>query len=164
MKKLIMMSAAAGTGKSTYIRQYMEKHGVCDVISSDETRKKLTGAYDDFSIPGIQKLVYEDFWKQSEELVKKEDCTVFIDCACLLNRVRQKIVNHCPGYDCYELVMIHKPLDVVLKQNTMRDACRVVPEEVVKSMWESFELPDEETSALFSSIIYIDESGEKKWK
>lgn len=104
MKKMIIMSAAPGCGKSTWAHKYQNSHPNTYIISSDEIRFELTGQYQDFS---KQTLVWETFEKRILEFSKRnEDLTIILDAVIDLNSLRVKYFNLGKNYDRRILVVL----------------------------------------------------------
>ena len=143
MKTFILLSAVAGCGKSTWAKMYADRHQNAKIVASDELRKELAGSYQNFE---HEDEVWETFFGRINEYAKEDvdELTVIGDATNLKNVYRLKALNLIKGYDRRVLIVIKKPLDVILKQNKMRPAEKIVPEPVVRSMFNSFEEPSEE--------------------
>ncbi len=155
MKKIICLSAIVGSGKSTFAKYYKINHKDENVfiVSSDEIRLQLTGKYDN--------LEHEDeVWDLYYKLIDKyrdenNNVTVIADCTNIFNMFRAKIAS-IPGFDKRVLVYITKDYDLVLKNNRERDPAKFVPEYAIKSMYDRWENPDENTMRLFDEVIHLD--------
>ena len=100
MKKLIVLTALPGSGKSTWAKKYQEEHENTFIISSDEIRRELTGSYTDFS---KQSEVWPLFSQRIHEYARINDnVTVILDALCDLNSLRVKYVKENPEYDYFE--------------------------------------------------------------
>ena len=155
MKHLIVLSAIAGAGKSTYAKHYKINHTDENVfiVSSDEIRKELTGVYSNMD---YDKEMWEIYFKRINILRDaNEDCTIIADSTNILNKFR-KIPGNLPGFDKKTLVVITKELPLILERNKIRDHSKYVPENAIKQMWNDWEKVDEETAKLFNEIIYMD--------
>ena len=86
MKTLIVLSAVAGAGKSTWAEQYRKTHHHVHVVSSDEIRKELTGKYSDLSHDKEMWRIYFD--RIREYAAKDQDVTVIADSTNILNKYR----------------------------------------------------------------------------
>lgn len=143
MKSFLLLSAVAGCGKSTWSKMYAGRHRNVKIVSSDDLRKELTGSYQNFT---MEEQVWDTFFNRINEYAKEdtEELTVIGDATNLKNIWRMKALKLVKGFDRYVLIVIKKPLDVILKQNKMRPKEKIVPEEIVKSMFNAFEEPSEE--------------------
>lgn len=154
MKKLIILSAVPGSGKSTWAKKYQSEHPNTYIISSDQIRFELTGVYQDFS---RQKEVWEIFEQRIKDYAKLEgDVTVILDALIDLDILRRKYVETTPEYDEHELVLIYRTFDEVKKFNRLRPQEKWVPDEALIALFEKFELPKKEIIDLFDKYIYID--------
>lgn len=155
MKKLIVLSAIAGCGKSTYAKNYKRNHisENVEVVSSDEIRKELTGVYTNLN---FEKEVWDIYFKRINTLRDaNENITIIADSTNILNKFRKQ-VGITKGFDKKVLVVITKDLPLILKKNRERNPAKFVPEYAVKSMWDRWEEVDEETSKIFDEVIRID--------
>lgn len=155
MKKLVLLSALPGSGKSTWTKKYCSENVNCFVVSSDAIRHELTGSYQDFS---KQDQVWKLFSERIHEYAKKEkDCSVILDCVCDTNKLRQKYIDDSAEFDYKILVVFNRTLEFCLEHNRMRPKEVWVPEEVIKRMHENFEQPSEEILKAFDEVITIDD-------
>lgn len=154
MKKLIIMSAIPGSGKSTWAKKYQKEHENVYIISSDEIRHELTGSYTDFS---RQPEVWSLFSKRIHEYaLKGDDITVILDALCDLNMLREKYVRENPEYDYYELVLIKKPIEQIQYLNHQRPEENWVPDDALNMLINKFEDPTEDVLKLFNNVQIID--------
>ena len=164
MKSFLLLSAVAGCGKSTWSKMYAGRHRNVKIVSSDELRNEIAGGYQVFD---HEEEVGKTFYERINEYAK-EDCdelTVIADATNLRNFWRLKAANLVKGYDRKVLIVIKKPLDVILKQNKMRPKEKIVPEEVVKAMYDSFEEPSEEVIKAYDEYcVYYKTFDLKKFK
>ena len=154
MKHLIALSAIAGAGKSTWAKHYKINHKDENVfiVSSDEIRKELTGAYSNME---HDKDVWEIYFKRINILRdSNSDCVIIADSTNIYNSHRQ-ILGELPGFDKKSLVIISKDLPVILERNKQRDHAKYVPEFAIKEMWEKWEKVDEKTAKMFDEVIYV---------
>lgn len=154
MKKLIILSAIPGSGKSTWAKKYQSEHNYVHIISSDEIRHELTGSYTDFS---RQAEVWTLFSKRIHEYANlSNDVTVILDALCDLNMLREKYVKENPEYDYFELVLIKKPIEQIQKLNKQRPEENWVPDDALNMLINKFEEPSEEVLKLFDKVQIID--------
>lgn len=154
MKTFILLSAVAGSGKSTWAEQYRLTHKNVFIVSSDQLRKELGGAY--------KNLEHEaEVWKRFSEDIEKfrdaqDDVTVIADSTNIINKYRIFYGKSVTGFDKKILVVIKKNLKQTLETNKLRNENRIIPDNVIKSMYENWEEPDEETLSYFDEYIRID--------
>lgn len=151
MKKLILMTAVPGAGKSTWAKQYQSTHPHTYIISSDSIRLELLGAVQNFS---NEKLVWDTFRNRISEYASlHDDVTVILDAVNYSNYGRKEYYDLSPQYDKHILVWVKKPLEVLQKQNKQRSQNAWVPEDVVENFFNKFEEPNDQIKSLFEIII-----------
>ncbi len=154
MKTLILLSASPASGKTRWCTNYITEHPDAVYLNSDEIRIEITGDYNDFS---KQHVVWETFAKRIEQYNELEgDFTLILDALNDLNVLRQKYVKMCDKFDKKILVVIKKPLEETLQNNANRNPEVRIPENIMINLYNKFEMPDEETLALFDEYFYID--------
>ena len=153
MRTLIVLSAIAGSGKSTWSEQYRLTHKHVKIVSSDGIRKELTGQYQDFTKEQEVWTIYYD--RINEYLNGSDDVTVIADATNISNNFRLIPLERCPNYDRAVLVVLKKKLDKILEQNKARNEAKFVPEYAIKSMWDRWEEPTEEVKSHFDEVIEI---------
>lgn len=152
MKTLIVLSAVAGAGKSTWAEQYRKTHSHVYVVSSDEIRKELTGKYSDLTHDQEMWKIY--FERINEYRDKHNDVVVIADSTNILNKYRLRFKD-IVGFDKKVLVVIRKDLPVILRQNLARNEAKIIPEDAVKWMYENFEEPSEEVLNIFDEYDQV---------
>lgn len=157
MKKIIILSAAPGCGKSTWAKKYAIEHPQenVKVISSDEIRKEICGTYLDFT---RQDEVWVLFEKRIVEYAKDaENVTVILDALNDLDVLRSKyaiIAKH--HYDRLVLVVLVKTFEEIKKHNHEREKEKWVPDDVLLALYQKYQLPCPAVISLFDEYIYID--------
>lgn len=154
MKKLMVLSAIPGSGKSTYASNYMKNHTDenCFIVSSDELRLEIGGAAQNFE---HEELVWKTYFERIEEYAKKYDkVTVFADSTNIIN-VHRRQAGQVPGFDYRVLLVFKKDVDIIEKSNRKREPGRVVPDYAMERMFKRWEEVDEETKKVFDEVIYI---------
>lgn len=153
MRKLIVLSAPPGCGKSTWAKRYIKNNPNTVIISSDEIRYELTGSYQDFS---KQKEVWELFEKRIVDYAHREDnADVIIDALVDLNLLREKYAFLGKEYARRILVVINKPFEEMIKNNKLRPQEKWVPDDVMQMLYQKFEKPTKEVIDLYDEYIYI---------
>jgi len=153
VRTFILLSAVPGAGKSTWASRYALSHDNVHVISSDEVRKEVTGAYQIFN---QEPKVWETFRRRIHEYAKLgEDVTIIADAVNDTNSLRKYYANEASEFDKKIFVFIEKPVDVVLAQNHMRRQDKWVPEDVIMMFYKKVEQPSEEVISLYHEFIYI---------
>ena len=153
MRTLIVLSALPGSGKSTWSEQYRLTHKHVKIVSSDGIRKEITGQYQDLK---HEEEVWRIYFDRINEIFNKhKDVTVIADSTNITDNYRLFPLQKCSNYDRCVLVILKKKLEKILEQNLVRNQAKYVPEEAIKSMWERWEDPSEETKSKFDEVIEI---------
>ncbi len=153
MKRLIILSALPGSGKSTWAKEYKRTHENVYIISSDALRYEVTGTTDDFS---KQDIVWELFSKRIREYANiGYDVDVILDALCDLNYLREKYVKENPEYDEYYLVLFPRTIEHIKFYNKQRNKTSWVPDDVLEKLIAKWEEPTEQIKALFDKILII---------
>lgn len=154
MKTFILLSAPAGSGKSTWAEQYRLTHKNVFIVSSDQLRKELGGAYKNLD---HEEEVWKRFYSDIEKFRDmKDDVTVIADSTNIYNKFRIFYGKNLNGFDKKILVVIKKKLDQVLKTNHLRNENRIIPDYAVENMFKNWEDPDDECLSYFDEYILID--------
>ena len=140
MTELKVMVGVAGSGKSTYIESHVTDKDL--VLSSDSIRLELFGSLVKGNSPEANKETFEVLHKRLEEAVKSGKYeTIYYDATNLSRKRRMALYQKYSAKVKVTIVIFIKPLETILKQNSIRDEDKFVPEEVIKSMYESMEVP-----------------------
>lgn len=154
MKTFILLSAVAGSGKSTWAEQYRLTHKNVHIVSSDDLRKELAGAYKNLT---HDKEVWERFSKDIDKYRdSSENVTVIADSTNILNKFRIFYGKTVKGFDKKILVVIKKNKEKLLETNKLRNESKILPDTVIESMCEAWEEPDEECLSYFDEYIVVD--------
>ena len=133
---------------------YQASHPNTIILSSDEVRKEVTGTYLDFT---QQKKVWEVYESRIVEYGNKSgDFTLILDALNDLNVLRQKYAIMGAGFDKKVLVVIRKSFEMTAKKNKEREKDKWVPDDVLKALYEKFELPNQETIDMYDEYQFID--------
>ena len=153
MKTLIVLTAIAGSGKSTWANQYASTHENVHIVSSDEIRVEVTGRYQDLD---HEKEVWKRYWQYLKKYFDTDgDVTVIADSTAITNRKRLRFAPKIKNIDKKILVIIRKPLDVILKQNKMRRPDKIVPEKAIYYMVKHWQEPDWRCRRVFDEILDV---------
>lgn len=136
-KELIMLIGLPGSGKSTWAKNYKEENKNVIIVSSDAIREELglenTAEHNKICFDEVEKRTIKGM---------KNGFKVIVDATNLNYKKRMQFLRRvCPKNEeiIAEAVVIATSYENCLKRNSERD--RVVPEEVIKRMRESFNFP-----------------------
>ena len=140
MTVIKMLIGVAGVGKSTYIEQHKTEKTL--VLSSDELRIELFGDLEagnaPEAIPVVFKVLHE---RMKEALLSKQYDTIFYDATNLSRKLRKGFYEQFKKYAEIEAVVLVKPLATIIEQNSKRVGFAKVPENVIRRMYESLQVP-----------------------
>ena len=141
-KTLYIMCGPAGAGKSTWAFDHAWP-GSSAIISRDNIRFFMVAENEKYF--SKEKEVKQEFYRQIKEALELPWVTeVYADATHLTAKSRAELINNtCQGKDNVEVipVVIVPPLEICLKQNSLRTGRRLVPETVIRNMYDSFENP-----------------------
>ena len=154
MKTLIVLTSPPACGKSTWAKNYQKTHKDCYIVSSDEIRFELTGKTDDFTRQ-------DEVWKVFDERITEKcneggkDAIVIADSLMDLNRLRREIVEKHPEFDRFVLIYFLCLYEESCINNKNRPSQYIVPDDVLKALWDKFEKPDIKTLDMYDNFIRI---------
>lgn len=149
MATVYMMIGLPGSGKSYVARRFN-----CPIVSSDAIRKKLFGNEEDQS---HNQEVFNTVHSHIQSyLTNGKDCVY--DATNLSRKRRISFLKSLPAGTRSVAVVIATDYDIILKQNAERD--RHVPEEVIRRMMRTMQLPDSREN--WSRILIIPHPKNKK--
>lgn len=157
-KHLYLMMGVPGSGKSTYVKNIL-KYG--DIyVSRDEIRYSLLTEEDDYFAKENE--VIKLFIQTIDEALANEDYqgNVYADATHLSPKGRAQILNQLKNKDKVSVIYLDIPLNIILKRNAQREGRALVPENVVRRMYNSIILPTKEEG--IEKLIIIDENQKVK--
>lgn len=157
-KHLYLMIGVPGSGKSTYAKNIL-KYG--DIyISRDEIRYSLLTEEDDYFAKENE--VIKTFIDNIDKsLVNEEYCgDVYADATHLSPKSRAQVLNQLKNKDKVSAIYLDIPLDLILERNAKRKGRALVPENVVRRMYNSVILPTKVEG--IEELIVIDENQKVK--
>lgn len=155
MKKMILLSAVPGAGKSTWAENYKNSNPEENVfiVASDEIRKELGGSYQYFK---EEARVWQLFLDRANDFAKQyEDVTVILDSTNLTNKFRQMYFEKTPDFDKHVLVYFDVTFEKACERNLSRHEFKVVPHYAMVRLYEELEPVDQETINLYDEYIEI---------
>lgn len=154
MSKIIMMCGIPGSGKSTFCHRYLTDYAY---ISRDQIRFSLLNDTDDYFAK--EKEVMKKFLEKINMCIQWGNDFI-IDATHLTKSSRRKILSQLilpPLYPINEVYCIYMKTDLklALERNSKRTGRKLVPNDVIKKMYEDLEEP--ELNEGFEKIITIEE-------
>ena len=153
MNTLVLLSGVAGSGKSSFAKEYFKD---AKVISSDEIRYSLTSSY--HILLKDMNIVYDKMIEETNDLFESnKDITIVLDSTFLDDSRREYFLSRIKGQDNTILIMLRVPLEEIIRRNKNRKEDKVVPEQVIREMYSRFSYPKQE------NISHYDEIKEYNW-
>lgn len=156
-KKLYLLSGIPGSGKTTWAQNRVKNDGG-KWISRDEIRFSLLKEDDDYF--AHEKLVIEKFISSIQAAIYDSSVSIiYVDATHLNKKARDAILTELDLDNITKLICVYFDidLDVALERNKKRSGRALVPDTVIKNMFFSHTIPDEDED--FDQIIIIDEQG-----
>ena len=157
-KHLYLMVGVPGSGKSTYAKNILKDGDI--YISRDEIRYSLLTEEDDYFAKENE--VIKTFIDNIDKsLVNEEYCgDVYADATHLSPKSRAQVLNKLKNKDKVSVIYLDIPLNIILERNAQRKGRALVPENVVRRMYNSIILPTKEEG--IEKLIIIGENQEVK--
>lgn len=153
MNTLVLLSGVAGSGKSSFAKEYFKD---AKVISSDEIRYSLTSSY--HILLKDMNIVYDKMIEETNDLFESnKDITIVLDSTFLDDSRREYFLSRIKGQDKTILIMLRVPLEEIIRRNKNRKEDKAVPEQVIREMYSRFSYPKQE------NISHYDEIKEYNW-
>lgn len=135
-----VLIGVAGVGKSTYIQKVKTEKSL--VLSSDKLRIELFGDLEAGNAPEAIPVVFKTLHERMKEaLLSKQYDTIFYDATNLSRKLRKGFYEQFKKYAEIEAIVLVKPLATILEQNSQRSWFAKVPENVIRRMYESLQVP-----------------------
>ena len=153
-KHLYLMVGVPGSGKSTYVKNILKDGDI--YISRDEIRYSLLTEEDDYFAKENE--VIKTFIDNIDKsLVNEEYCgDVYADATHLSPKSRAQVLNQLKNKDKVSVIYLDIPLNIILERNAQRKGRALVPENVVRRMYNSIILPTKAEG--IEELIIIDEN------
>lgn len=157
-KHLYLMMGVSGSGKSTYVKNILKDGDI--YISRDEIRYSLLAEEDDYFAKENE--VIKTFIDNIDKsLINEEYCgDVYADATHLSPKSRAQILNKLKNKDKVSVIYLDIPLNLILERNAQRKGRALVPENVVRRMYNSIILPTKAEG--IEKLIIIDENQKVK--
>lgn len=154
-KRVWLLSGLPGSGKSTWARQKIAENGGV-WCSRDEVRFSIVKEDEEYF--SHEDKVFNTWIKQINEALENPEVeNVYIDATHLNDKSRNKVLNRLTKNTDIEKitnVLFLTPLETCLERNKQRSGRAVVPEEVIRNMAKTFQIPER------YPVLFIKEGGE----
>ena len=154
-KRVWLLSGLPGSGKSTWARQKIAENGGV-WCSRDEVRFSIVKENEEYF--SHEDEVFNTWIKQINEVLENPEVEdIYIDATHLNDKSRNKVLNRLTKNTDIEKitnVLFLTPLETCLERNKQRSGRAVVPEEVIRNMVKSFQIPER------YPVLFIKEGGE----
>lgn len=156
MSDIILMVGIQGSGKSTWVKKFMEEHENSMCASRDSIRKALIGEEEYFS---KEEEVWAEFCNLIIKGIDAENPwdNILIDATHISIASRRKILNELvknannTNKFNLKIVVMDTPLITCLHRNDERKGFEFVPKSVIKRFNEQFEMPTLEEFHMFEN-------------
>ena len=146
MTNFYMMIGPAGCGKSYYAKTIAKQHNAI-IVSSDAIRGELFGDEND---QNHNAEVFEEVHRRILAALKNDQNAIY-DATNLSAKRRKAFLTQIPKGVLKQAIVIATDYDVILRQNAARE--RVVPPDVIKSMYLRMQMPRK--SEGWDAISYV---------
>jgi predicted kinase len=148
---LVLVSGSPLSGKSTLIEKICSNFPDDSVIiSTDETRKKLTGKYSDYSKE-------KEMWDTVLSSIDKElklGKVVFLDSTLRQKWIRDNFFDRYKKHKIYFIAFEKTSMKRLMQRNISRASKSLTVEKMLK-LWKEYENPTDEELSKFSSWTRI---------
>ena len=158
MKELVLMMGVPGSGKSTYARNTIKTGDI--YISRDEIRYSMLTEEDDYFAK--ENDVVRTFIQAIDDALidTQYEGKVYADATHLSPKSRGQVLNCLKNKEKVSVIYLDIPLNLIIARNAQRTGRALVPENVVRRMYNSIQLPTKAEG--IEKIIFIDENQEVK--
>lgn len=138
MADLYLMCGVPGSGKSTFLKNYVKSENSI-IISRDKIRFSILKPNEDYF--SHEDEVLELLWNSINEALNNNK-TVFVDQTSLTPSSRKWLLQHIQNYKHANIIWIDEDLETCLKRNEGRKGTRAyVPPNDIHKMYNKFIIP-----------------------
>ena len=150
-KNLYFMCGAAGSGKSTWLK---ENRPDAYVISRDAIRYSLVKEDEDYF--SKEKQVFKEFVRQIQEAIDGDEFPedIYCDATHITKASRDKLLRalKLDNVKNVTAIVLRPSLEETLRRNNLRTGRTRVPESAVIRMWRQFERPESDEDRIFDTM------------
>lgn len=158
LKTLYLMCGPAGSGKSTWAKEFAAGWRVLsksiEVISRDEIRFSLLGDSTDYF--SKENEVFDTFIAKIQHSIDKNEITI-VDATHLTEKARNSLLDKLTFNEDLAIIPVALcfPLETCLNQNALRTGLARVPETVIKRMYDQFVIPTHNEKYEYVDILIV---------
>ena len=158
-RNLYLLAGCPGSGKSTWVKNWIENDDASIIVSRDEIRFSILKDGEDYFAHEDE--VYRIFIQKIQTAL---ECplinNIFIDATHLNPKARRKVLNALtvPKEVKIGCVYFTTPLNICIERNNLREGRAKVPEQVIRNMHSSYVFPTCWKEG-FDMIYEVDENG-----
>ena len=156
MKKIYLLCGIPGSGKSTWVKNYLDDNSIW--ISRDLIRFSMVSEKEEYF--SKEKEVFKEFIKQINVAIRNNNIeNIYIDATHINEVSRDKTLSKIAIKDVDELniVYFNTSLETCISRNTRRLGRECVPESVIINMYKNFTHPEKDTKYTYNNIYEIGE-------
>lgn len=137
MRELFIICGIPGSGKSTFLRNYV-KESSSVVLSRDAIRFSLLKEDSDYFEyePIVEQMFYNGITKALQL-----GYDVFADQSSISSAARKKLLSRVCSYKKVNAIYVKTPLEICIKRNKFRIGRAKVPNDVIVDMYNHFSPP-----------------------
>ena len=150
-KNLYFMCGAAGSGKSTWLK---ENRPDAYVVSRDAVRYSLVKEDEDYF--SKEKQVFKEFIRQIQEALDGDEFPedIYCDATHITKASRDKLLHalNLNNVKSVTAIVVRPSLEETIRRNNLRTGRARVPESAVIRMWRQFQRPENDENRIFDTI------------
>lgn len=150
-KNLYFMCGAAGSGKSTWLK---ENRPDAYVISRDAIRYSLIKEDEDYF--SKEKQVFKEFIRQIQEAIDGDEFPedIYCDATHITKASRDKLLRalRLDNVKNVTAIVVRPSLEETIRRNNLRTGRAKVPKDVVIRMWRQFQRPENDEDRIFDTM------------
>lgn len=150
-KNLYFMCGAAGSGKSTWLK---ENRPDAYVISRDAIRYSLIKEDEDYF--SKEKQVFKEFIRQIQEAIDGDEFPedIYCDATHITKASRDKLLRalRLNNVKNVTAIVVRPSLEETIRRNNLRTGRARVPKDVVIRMWRQFQRPENDEDRIFDTM------------
>lgn len=153
---IILTIGIPASGKSTWVKEYVKQHPKTFVVSSDETRKEITGTEE--CNPEQNDMIHDEMRKKVKMILEDENnygIEKGIGPTIVIDATNTNMHDWIAYKQFHPTVFIAKVFDIGIDEAIQRQTFRYrkVPEEALRKYWKQF-MSNRQFLPLYFNLIY----------